>query len=213
MEKIQVTKEQYGALQGAFEYYNKALFENKLPNVMLTFSRHKSCVGFFVPRQWYESDNEASKHHEISINPDYLGERTLKKSMSTLVHKMCHLLQEETGTAPRRCYHNKNFAEVMEGVGLITSSTGEKGGKRTGQNMTHYILEGGAFDLAFEAMPKDLMLPFSCYGLKKPANKKKVKKASSTISYVCPVCGTKLRGKEGLNIKCVECDEFFLPEH
>ena len=127
MEKIQVTKEQYGALQGAFEYYNKALFENKLPNVMLTFSRHKSFVGFFVPRQWYASSNESSKHHEISINPDYLGERTLKKSMSTLVHEMCHLLQEETGTAPRRCYHNKNFAEVMEGVGLITSSTGEKG--------------------------------------------------------------------------------------
>ena len=33
----------------------------------------------------------------------------------------------------------------MEVIGLIPSDTGEPGGKRTGQRVTHYILDGGPF--------------------------------------------------------------------
>lgn len=48
-EKLNVTKEQYGALQAAFDYFNKELFANKLPRIMLTFSRRSRALGFFVP--------------------------------------------------------------------------------------------------------------------------------------------------------------------
>src|SRR5690606_37233909 len=43
-------------------------------------------------------------------------------------------------------YHNKEWADKMEQVGLMPSNTGEPGGKRTGDRMTHYILQGGAFE-------------------------------------------------------------------
>lgn len=202
---VKVTTEQFKAVQAAFDYFNAVLFNNELPQVMLNFSRHNKAFGFFAPCQWFDAENDDSQRHEISLNPDYLNERTLKQSYSTLVHEMCHLQQQEDGTAPRRCYHNKDFAAKMERVGLMTSSTGEEGGKRTGQHMTHYIIGGGAFDKAFDAMDKALYLPFMCRGLLSPAAKKKVKKNSS-VSYVCPVCGASVRGKEGLKIACIDCE-------
>ena len=36
----------------------------------------------------------------------------------------------------------------MQSIGLMPSDTGEPGGKRHGQQMTHYIIEGGPFDLS-----------------------------------------------------------------
>lgn len=202
---VKVTTEQFAAVQAAFDYFNKVLFNSELPQVMLNFSRHNKALGFFVPCQWFDANNADSKRHEISLNPDYLNERTLKQSYSTLVHEMCHLQQQEDGTAPRRCYHNKDFAAKMERVGLMTSSTGAAGGKRTGQKMTHYIIDGGAFDKAFDAMDKALYLPFMCHGLLSDTAKKKIQKNSS-VSYVCPVCGATVRGKAGLQLACVDCE-------
>lgn len=204
--KITMTTEQYNALQNTFSYFNETLFANTLPNVMLTFSRHNRALGFFVPNQWTDSDTKKEKLHEISLNPDYLNVRDLKDAYSTLVHEMCHLQQEEDGSAPRRCYHNKDFAAKMERVGLITSNTGVEGGKRTGQNMTHYIEIGGAFEKAFEDLPAEYKLPFTCHGLLNGGTKK-IKKASNRVSYTCPCCGSKVSGKAGLRIMCVECDE------
>lgn len=36
----------------------------------------------------------------------------------------------------------------MESLGLMPSNTGEEGGKRTGDLVSHYILDAGAFDKA-----------------------------------------------------------------
>jgi hypothetical protein len=43
----------------------------------------------------------------------------------------------------------------MERVGLMPSSTGEPGGKRTGQKVSHYILADGPFARAFAARQFD----------------------------------------------------------
>lgn len=209
-ENLNVTKEQYGALQAAFDYFNKELFANKLPRIMLTFSRRSRALGFFVPSQWHTEDEKITTH-EISMNPDYMQERTFEAFYSTLVHEMCHLLQEVTGEAPRRCYHNKAFASVMESIGLMTSSTGKPGGKRTGQNMTHYIIEDGPYKKAFDAMPAKCRVPFIANGLL--GNKKVKKSKRASVKYVCPICGAALRGNEGLNVKCCDCNEFMLLVH
>lgn len=207
------TQEQYKTLQGAFDYFNKALFKNSLPNVMLTLNRERNTFGYFVPSIWTD-DKGTENWGEIALNPDYIlkdGERTDKHIYSTLVHEMCHLWQEYDGSAPRRCYHNKDFAEKMETVGLITSSDGTPNGKRTGQHVTHYVKEGGAFDKAFQAMPKELLIPchtlFALHG----DNKKKIKKArAKSVTYFCPKCGATVKGKEGTNVICGDCMEKML---
>jgi predicted SprT family Zn-dependent metalloprotease len=197
------TKEQFDNYQLIYEYFNKALFNNGLANCILNFSRLKNSHGFFAPSRW---ENGEFKTHEISLNPDTLA-REPKAVLSTLVHEMCHLWQQDHGKAPRRCYHDKQWAQKMEEVGLIPSANGLPGGKKTGQNMTHYIEEGGAFEIAFDNMPKDLLLPFKAIAFPTMAKKSKQK----TV-YICPGCESKVWGKSGLSISCDDCEEKYLEQ-
>jgi hypothetical protein len=102
--------------------------------------------------------------HEISINPDSLY-RTEKNWHSTLVHEMVHLWQEDWGEPGRQCYHNQQWGNKMESIGLVPSSTGLVGGYKTGQFMSHYIMAGGKFEKVFESIPpeehKRLTLPYN----------------------------------------------------
>jgi predicted SprT family Zn-dependent metalloprotease len=124
----------------AFDYFNAALFGGELPRCILNFSRHSNRAnGFFAPERW----SRGTEHtHEISLNPDLLN-RPLLACMSTLVHEMAHLWQHAEGKPSRRTYHNAEWAQKMEDVGLMPSHTGEPGGRRTGQKMSHYVIEGG----------------------------------------------------------------------
>lgn len=200
------TVEQMTAMQGAYDYFNKTLFGSALTQCVLTLNRSRNVYGYFCPAVW--TDGGEIKAAEIALNPDFIHngdeERTIKEVYSTLVHEMVHFWQEMEGTAPRRCYHNKDFSEKMEYVGLMTSNTGKEGGKRTGQNISHYIIPNGAYDKAFAEMPAEYILPFkTCLSMQK--NRKKVKKAPAKVTYICPICGQKVRGKEGLNIVCGDC--------
>ena len=53
--------------------------------------------------------------------------------------------EQTHGTPPRRSYHDRQWAAKMKEIGLQPSTTGEPGGKETGQTVTHYIVKGGAF--------------------------------------------------------------------
>lgn len=207
---VKPTEKQYQVLQDAFDYFNEALFKDSLPQVMLTLNRERNTFGYYISSIWTD-DEGAEKWGEIALNPDYILKDGDRDVYSTLVHEMCHLWQEYDGSAPRRCYHNKDFAEKMERVGLITSATGEVGGKRTGQHMTHYIVEGGVFDKAFQEMPQDLLIPCHTLFRMQGEKKKKIKKARpKTVTYFCPQCGATVKGKEDTNVICGDCMEQML---
>jgi hypothetical protein len=201
------TLAQFGAYQAAWEYFNKELFGGLLKPCLLNFrGKHKWNMGLFWPHKWQCSGETT---HEIALNPEVLH-RPLKATFSTLVHEMIHQWQEDHGDPPRSGYHDKKWAAKMEEVGLIPSDTGEPGGKKTGQRMTHYIDPQGAFRRAFDRMPKEIYLPWMSGGrddeAKKPAGKNKTK-----TKYTCG-CGTPVWGKAGLKITCEECGEEFQQE-
>lgn len=102
----------------------------------------------FAANKWGNAQGE--EVHEIALNPEYLATQDVKRVMSTLVHEMCHLQQYSEGEIVRT--HNAGFAERMEKVGLITSTTGKKGGKKTGKSMDHYIEECGLFDVVTDEL-------------------------------------------------------------
>ena len=85
---------------------------------------------------------------EIAMNPSYFAIRSVEETLSTLVHEMAHLWQFHFGKPGRRGYHNKEWGAKMDSIGLCPSNTGQIGGKRTGEKMSHYIIEGGAFHAA-----------------------------------------------------------------
>lgn len=58
---------------------------------------------------------------------------------------MAHCWQHCYGEPGRRGYHNKEWADKMENIGLMPSSTGAPGGKKTGERMNDYPISEGCF--------------------------------------------------------------------
>lgn len=137
------TQDLYSTLEVIFHHFNKELFNNTLPNVMFTVNRKVSCMGYFSADRWRSTNSESC--HEISVNPSYISNNSLIDVLQTLVHEMVHEWQRCHGTTSRNGYHNKEWAEKMESIGLMPSDTGREGGKKTGQNMSDYPLKNGLF--------------------------------------------------------------------
>jgi len=137
----------YEELGEAYEYYNKELFGNVLPECIIILSKKVNNFGHFMPLNYIPVDGDGKEKHEIALNITMFAIRELRLTLSTLVHEMCHLKTFEDGNYGRGCYHNKVWANLMRSVGLIPSSTGHEGGSETGQSVSHYIEEGGLFDV------------------------------------------------------------------
>jgi hypothetical protein len=119
---------------------------------------------------------------------------------------MCHCYQQHFGTPPRRGYHNRAWAEQMIAIGLMPSDTGEPGGKHTGQGMSHYIIDGGPFDLAAEALLKSgFCLNWQSAAVELQAGKGT--KERSKTKYSCPSCGQNAWAKPDSALVCGECME------
>lgn len=87
-------------------------------------------------------------------------------------------------------------------IGLMPSHTGEPGGNRVGQRMTHYIIAGGPFDLACgELLASGVKLEWqSREGVPRSRPKSKVK-------YTCPECKQNAWAKPEAKLMCAECEE------
>lgn len=148
------THELYATLENAFEFFNKRLFDGKLPPVLFTVQRKQNCMGYFSPERW--GSPKGKNCHEIAINPSYVSNNALIEVLQTLAHEQTHLFQYLYGSPSRTGYHNKEWAEKMESIGLMPSTTGKPGGMKTGQHMSDYPIPGGKFITAcIELMKKE----------------------------------------------------------
>lgn len=201
------TAETYEGLDRAFNHFNDRLFENRLPPVLFTLRAGRKTHGYFWAEQFtHREDGDTT--HEIALNPATM-DRSLEAVLSTLVHEMTHLEQQEYGKPGKKGHHNKEWVKLMERVGLIPSNTGEPGGKQTGRQMTHYIDPEGPFVEALaELTDKGFDLPY----FTKPREAAPKKKDLSKVKHECPVCEAKAWAKLGSSIICGDCDERMLAE-
>ncbi|WP_193060519.1 SprT-like domain-containing protein [Halomonas sp. 3A7M] len=144
------TQQIYDELQSAYDHFNKALFDDALPDCLITLQRERRTFGYYCRDRFVNHGGTITD--EIAMNPAYFGIRSIRKSLSTLVHEMVHQWQIHFGKPGRRGYHNKEWADKMDALGLIASNTGQPGGKRVGEQMDHYIQKGGAFDQACDSL-------------------------------------------------------------
>src|SRR5437763_11140589 len=142
MKTAAITITEYQGFQHAYDFFNRELFEGSLPQVLVTLQRHANTRGYFSPERFAGRIDEAAVQ-ELALNPDEFTGRTDAMILSTLVHEMCHIWQQTHGKAPRRGYHDRQWAGKMREIGLQPSSTGEEGGAETGQSVSHYIIPGG----------------------------------------------------------------------
>lgn len=208
MSTTDPTEDQFAAYRRMYDYFNRALFAGELCPVILNFSRKAKSLGFFAPQRWVKGKSIA---HEISLNPSYFVEQGAREVASTLVHEMAHCWQLQYGDFGKRGYHNHEWANKMEAIGLMPSSTAAPGGKRVGYKMSHYIVEGGAFALAYDAMPADCQLPWLCWE-GEAGGGKKVKPPTSKLKYTCPGCEANAWAKPGLCLRCGDCDRTMLAQ-
>lgn len=146
-----LTATEYRTLQEAYDYFNVALFDGSLPQVLITLQRHHRALGYFSARR-FQSRSHVRRHvHEVALNPDGFTGNTDEDILSTLAHEMVHVWQLENGHPGRGRYHNREWALKMCCIGLMPSATGRPGGAVTGESMSHYILDVGGFSTACKA--------------------------------------------------------------
>lgn len=154
---IKPTTETYTELQYAYDTFNERLYSGELPECLITLQRKKRAYGYFSADQF--SNRAGLKTDEIALNPSYFAVVPLVEIMQTLVHEMAHLWQHHRGTPGRGRYHNIEWADKMEALGLMPSSTGKPGGSRTGDSMADYAIEGGRFlDVCRELLTQDFKI-------------------------------------------------------
>jgi hypothetical protein len=137
------TEQTYGELRLMFEIANARLFEGALPHCMLTLQREKRTYGYFSFKRFGNLSGEVVD--EIALNPDYFAVLPMVEVIQTLVHEMVHVWQYHYGKPGRGRYHNAEWADKMEAIGLMPSHTGMPGGRRVGDHMADYPLPGGRF--------------------------------------------------------------------
>ncbi|HVJ35163.1 MAG TPA: SprT-like domain-containing protein [Terriglobia bacterium] len=206
---MEPTRETYQALQRAYDYFNKELFADSLPNCLLTLQRQRRTYGYFSADRFAGS---AGRTDEIALNPTYFALLPVFESLSTLVHEQVHQWQERHGKPGRGRYHNKEWAAKMEAVGLMPSDTGEPGGKKVGDRVSHYVIEGGAFDhVAGKLLATGYLIPWADSaaeaegedGAEGESGKRKNK--SNRLKFTCPDCGANAWGKPDLKLICGAC--------
>lgn len=201
-----LTSAEYGSLQYAFDNLNRDLFGGQLPQTLITLNRHPKARGYFKAESFHSRKVTDAVTHEIALNPDTFEDRTDEEILSTLAHEMCHLWQQEFGTPPRRCYHDREWAAKMEEIGLCPSDTAAPGGKRTGQHVSHYIIEGGAFAEVIKHELAGVSLNWQSQAPTGAAAKTRKAKAASKTKYSCPECQQNAWAKPGANLICGDCE-------
>lgn len=209
-----LTKEQYTVLDDAYRVFNKQLFDNQLPDCMILMHRKgKNNLGYYHPERFVRRADLADKKKkakdivrtdELSLNPDNFVGRSDTAILSTLAHEMAHVWQYRcTDHYPRNGYHDKKWGAKMKEIGLYPSNTGDVGGKETGQQMTHYIMQGGKFEKVCIAFLKNKSIKLTSY----PLASKGGTQSKNKTKYTCPSCGMNAWAKPSANINCGDCDE------
>jgi predicted SprT family Zn-dependent metalloprotease len=201
-----VTAAAYSSLQGAWDWFNAAVWEGKLRDCLITLQRHKGTYGYHHAKRFRSLDPSGEERDEIALNPAAFQGRSSEDILSTQVHEMAHAWQQQFGKPSRGGYHNAEWAAEMVRVGLRPVSIGKPGGGNgTGQRVTHDIEPDGPFRRACQELLSNGR-PLLYHDQLEPPEAKE-KKASKT-KYTCPVCGQNAWAKPAAKLTCgeVECD-------
>jgi predicted SprT family Zn-dependent metalloprotease len=202
-EFLSPTEEAYADFYTAWDYFNGVLFENTLPDCLITMQRYRRSKGYFASERFGHRQRDSEIVDEIALNPATFRGRTDREIISTLVHEMVHQWQQHFGKPSRRGYHNQQWAAKMNEIGLVPSHTGEPGGKETGQRVSHYIREGGLYDTKWQTLAAS---GFTLNYRDRRSETEGVGKVQNMkVRYTCPGCSIHVWGKPDLAIICEPC--------
>lgn len=215
------TQTAYAELLRAYDFFNRRLFGGQLPDCMLTLQRKNARVyGFFSPGRFVGSDG--TQADELAMNPMHFAKTSTLDVLSTLAHEQVHVWQQHFGKPGRGKYHNKEWGKKMKDIGLHPSNTGEPGGKETGDQMTHYVVDGEAFD----KVARDLMRGGFRFSWAEDSGEGRAaddpaivvklepeRDKSNRTKFTCPSCADPAWGKPSLKLICGRCHVDMVANH
>jgi hypothetical protein len=222
------TEECYSDFLHSRDFLNDRLFGGRLSSVVFTLARKPGMLGAFCPHRFESKTGERA--HEIILNPFYLALRPDRDTLSTLAHEMAHQWREDFGPkGPRgkshsRGYHDEVWADCMEGIGLMPSTTGGPGGERTGTRVSHYIIDGGAFDVAArELLDQGFVIRWrdrvvlrardgDAVSAASAAAKPAPKRSKDRVKFSCPSCRLNAWAKPSAVLTCAPCNATLIPQ-
>ena len=77
------TKRTYSGLDEAFEYFNKRLFEGRLPQCVITLRQHPRSRGHFGFERFAATKSKRELRDEIGLNSKLFHQRTVPEILST----------------------------------------------------------------------------------------------------------------------------------
>ncbi|MFQ9429047.1 MAG: SprT-like domain-containing protein [Oscillospiraceae bacterium] len=191
-------------LEGLFSKFNKAFFEGKLEQPMITVSpdHTRGAYGWCTSWKAWQDGSKEGGFYEINLCAEYLN-RPFEETCGTLIHEMVHLWNLQNGvqdTSRGGSYHNRKFKEAAEQHGL----TVEKGEKYGWHKTT----------LAPATLTFVQSLGKNGFSLVRPRvnTLKGSKKSSSSRKYVCPCCGAIIRATKEVNVICGDCEVPFVED-
>jgi hypothetical protein len=199
-QPIAITPVEYSGLQEAYDHFSRELFDGTLPDVFITYQRKAGMAGHFAADRYCGRIGKFGKH-ELALNPDDFINKTDKQICQTLVHEQVHVWQHAKGTAPKRGYHNKEWAAKMKAIGLQPSSTGMVGGKETGQRMSDYIIPGGAFGDSYDRLAQTNWR----LNLESAHRPGQARGPASKVKFTCRLCGQNVWGKPNTAVLWLPC--------
>jgi hypothetical protein len=170
----------------AFNYFNKELFEGKLPICVLTLNAKGASTGFFKSVNWKKGEQD---YHEICLNPVLLN-RTDDLVFQTLARLMVFLWQHTYGAPNSPGYCDSEYTKKMREIGLPCES-------EYGLNLRFGVDPKGKYA---SIRPEAMNNFFPLQNLEIPPPKK------TRIQHSCPKCGSKAMGAPGTRLICITED-------
>jgi len=138
------------ALRYAFDFLNTHLFDDAIWPCHLRVDdlSQEGAVGFFRPASTGDGPDE------IALDRTYVRTADERDVLATLAHELSHAHDADHGLVGEGGFHGPTWVATMKRIGLEPTDTGMAGGAQTGTELTHLIVEGGPFDLAYRAFKK-----------------------------------------------------------
>lgn len=188
-------------LESLFSTFNKAFFEGKLEQPVITVSpdNTRGAYGWCTGWKAWQNGEENGGFYEINLCAEYLNQ-PFEETCGTLIHEMVHLWNLQEGvqdTSRSGTYHNKNFKIAAEAHGLIVEKSAKYGFSTT--TLAPATL---TFIQAMEKTGFSLVRP-------RPLGLKGAKAKQSSRKYVCPGCGAIIRATKEVHVICGDCELTF----
>ena len=214
MKEITKTSRLAGQLEKMFHLLNQDMFGGQLEQPVITIQSTPRAFGHYsVSKVWTVSGEE--QRHEINIAAGTL-DREIEYTTATLLHEMCHMFNDtvlhvQDCSGSSRAYHNKQFKETAESVGLIVTRSEKYGWAHTapGDSLLEWLLdhmdsineirinrnEPGGIRIIGGGNAASSGTGVNLIGTSRPHN----------YRYECPCCHAIARAGRPLRLICADC--------